>query len=463
MPTRWQPIRLGAVCTKIGSGATPRGGSGVYLENGPYALIRSQNVYNNGFSHDGLAYISEEHAAELANVEVLEGDVLLNITGDSVARACQVDPSVLPARVNQHVAIIRPDPHKLDPCFLRYFLVSPSTQRKLLSWAASGGTRNALTKGMIESLDVLAPADVAEQHAIAHILGTLDDKIELNRRRSRTLEAMARALFDSWFVHFDPAVVNALWAGHPVPDRFAERAAHYRERPDALGLPSELLARFPDRFVDSPLGPIPEGWGVRTVQRAVSTVGGATPSTTNPEYWNGGTIHWATPKDLSSSRSMVLLDTKRKITPEGLHQISSGLLPRGTLLLSSRAPVGYLAISAVPLAINQGYIAVPPGGEVSPIWMFFWCKRHMYEIKQRASGTTFLEIGKRNFRLMRLVVPGTDVKEAFDVFSESMIGEIELLERESMTLASLRDTLLPKLISGELRIEDAERFVAGVE
>ena len=194
-PGDWTLTNLSRVCTKIGSGATPRGGKDVYLPRGPYALIRSQNVLNDGFRHDGLAYIGEQHAFELAGVEVLDRDVLLNITGDSVARACQVDPDVLPARVNQHVAIIRPDPEKLDPGFLRYFLVCPDTQTKLLSWAGSGGTRNALTKGMIEAFDVPAPKGVAEQRTIAHILGTLDDKIELNRRMNATLEAMARALF----------------------------------------------------------------------------------------------------------------------------------------------------------------------------------------------------------------------------------------------------------------------------
>src|SRR5690606_30773963 len=142
----WVEITLGKVCSKIGSGATPRGGSSVYLEKGPYALIRSQNVHNDGFRCEGLAFISEAHAAELANVEVLEGDVLLNITGASAARACPVDPSVLPARVNQHVAIIRPDPARLDSRFLLYCLMSPRMQERLLAWAASGATRNALTK-----------------------------------------------------------------------------------------------------------------------------------------------------------------------------------------------------------------------------------------------------------------------------------------------------------------------------
>ena len=105
MAGEWQEVALGEVCTKIGSGATPRGGRDVYLQNGPYSLIRSQNVHNDGFHRDGLAFIGDLHADELQNVEVFEDDVLLNITGDSVARVCQVAPDVLPARVNQHVAI----------------------------------------------------------------------------------------------------------------------------------------------------------------------------------------------------------------------------------------------------------------------------------------------------------------------------------------------------------------------
>ena len=251
----WQNVRLGDVCSKIGSGATPRGGKDVYLEEGTYTLVRSQNVYNQGFHHDGLVFISEHHAKELQNVEVFEEDVLLNITGDSVARVCKVAPEVLPARVNQHVAIIRTDPGNLDPGYLRYYLVSPEMQDLLLSWAASGGTRNALTKGMIESLEILLPP-LADQQAIAHILGTLDDKIELNRRMNRTLEEMARAIFQDWFVDFGPT-----------------RAKMGGQEPY---LPPELWDLFPDELVDSELGEIPEGWKVETL---------STYSSLNPESW----------------------------------------------------------------------------------------------------------------------------------------------------------------------------------
>ena len=259
----WGSLRLGDVCTKVGSGATPRGGKEVYLRNGPCALIRSQNVYNDCFRHEGLVFINDKQAAELDNVEVHTDDVLLNITGDSVARACHVRSDVLPARVNQHVAIIRPDPNKLSPQFLRYFLVSPEVQAMLLSWAGSGGTRNALTKGMIELFVVRAPTDVGEQRAIAHILGTLDDKIELNRRMNETLETMARALFKSWFVDFDP--VRAKMEGHWCP------------RESLPGLPAHLYNLFPDRVVESELGQIPEGWEVKALGELAEVTSGKRP------------------------------------------------------------------------------------------------------------------------------------------------------------------------------------------
>src|SRR3972149_4557634 len=168
-------VILGKVCEKIGSGATPRGGSDVYLPQGEIALIRSQNVYNDGFKKDGLAYITEEHAKELDNVAIEPDDILLNITGDSVARCCQVPKELIPARVNQHVAIIRPNKDKLDARYLRYHLIDPVMQDYMLMLAGGGATRNALTKGMIESFEIPAPS-LPEQRAIAGILGSLDDK-----------------------------------------------------------------------------------------------------------------------------------------------------------------------------------------------------------------------------------------------------------------------------------------------
>lgn len=280
----WGSTELRDVCHKIGSGATPRGGKEVYLEDGAYALIRSQNVYNDGFQHGGLAFIGERHAEELSNVEVLQEDVLLNITGDSVARVCQVAPDVLPARVNQHVAIIRPNTSKLNPGFLRYYLASPEMQATLLSWAGSGGTRNALTKGMLESLEIPLPP-LTVQQAIAHILGTLDDKIELNRRMNRTLEDMARAIFQDWFVEFGPT-----------------RAKMEGQEPY---LPPELWDLFPDEVVDSELGEIPEGWKIENLGEMIELAYGRALKAGDrkggriPVYGSNGQVGWHDEKMVS--------------------------------------------------------------------------------------------------------------------------------------------------------------------
>src|SRR5581483_6014370 len=179
---------------------------------------------------------------------------------------------------------------------------------------------------------------LSEQGGIAEVLGALDDKIELNRRVNETLEAMARAIFKSWFVDFDPVRAKA-------------------EGRQPSGMDAATAALFPDSFEDSRLGNIPTGWHTCAVGDVIEIGGGSTPSTKESRYWDGQ-IHWATPKDLSILREPVLLDTERRITQAGIEQIGSRVYPEGTVLLSSRAPIGYLAISEVPVAVNQGMIAM---------------------------------------------------------------------------------------------------------
>lgn len=169
--------RLGDVCEKIGSGATPRGGKEAYKDAG-IPIIRSQNIHDWIFQPDGLAFLDDEQAESLSNVEVRSNDVLLNITGDSVARACIVPSERIPARVNQHVAIVRAG-KKINPTYLLASLQSKKTM--LLSLASSGATRNALTKRMIENLDIDLPSREI-QDSIAQVLDSIQYKITLNNR-----------------------------------------------------------------------------------------------------------------------------------------------------------------------------------------------------------------------------------------------------------------------------------------
>ena len=202
-PAEWKVRRLGTFATKVGSGATPRGGKEVYLTSRvSHALIRSQHVFDRRFDGDEIAFISEEHSQELRNAEVHQGDILLNITGDGVtfARACIVPDDILPACVNQHVSIVRVDPSTCVPGYLLAFLTHPVTKRYIESFN-TGGSRRAITKGHIESFEVPLPP-LSVQRWIAGILSAYDELIENSQGRIRILEEMARALFHEWFVEF---------------------------------------------------------------------------------------------------------------------------------------------------------------------------------------------------------------------------------------------------------------------
>jgi type I restriction enzyme S subunit len=326
--------------------------------------------------------------------------------------------------VSSAVAILRPHQIRLLPKYLYYCLTSPSfraTHRAFMGGSVQGYT-NLPT---IRQLPIVLPP-LTKQKAIAAMLGALDDKIELNRRMNATLEAMARAFFQSWFVDFDP--VRAKLDGR-----------------QPTGLDPATAALFPNEFEESELGPIPKGWTVERVGDVVSCVGGSTPSTTEPKFWEGGVHSFATPKDLSQLDSPVLIDTERRITDAGVTQMSSGLLPAGTLLLSSRAPVGYLAIAATPVAINQGFIALKCNERASNYFMLNWCRSNMIEIESRASGTTFAEISKQNFRPIPLILPPKDLMGVFTKASAPLYGEIATNVHQSRTLAAIRDALLPQL------------------
>lgn len=184
-------MRLGDICSKIGSGATPRGGKEAYSASG-IPIIRSQNVLDWSFSSNGLAYLNDEQARTLSNVEVHQGDILLNITGDSVARACIVPSDVIPARVNQHVAILRPK-EKANATFILAWL--QTNKDLLLKLASSGATRNALTKRMLEGLDINLPSIDIQNH-IAALISLIQSKINLNIKLNGYLLELATTRFE---------------------------------------------------------------------------------------------------------------------------------------------------------------------------------------------------------------------------------------------------------------------------
>jgi type I restriction enzyme S subunit len=438
MPAKWPTVRLQEIASTDRKGfAMGPFGSNIRSENYQQAgvpVLRGVNLGETGFIHDDLVFLSEQKAEQLKNSQAFPGDVIFVAQG-TVGKVGLVPnhPRFQKTVLSQNLMKFSCDRSKCDPRFFYYFFISADGQHTIRSHVNPTGVP-CISRPLssLKQFEVPFPP-LSTQKSIAAVLGALDDNIELNRRMNATLDAIARALFQSWFVDFDP--VRAKLDGR-----------------QPVGLDKDTAALFPNEFEDSELGPIPRRWTVEPVGEVVPCVGGSTPSTAEPKFWEDGTHCWATPKDLSTLEAPVLIDTDRKITEEGVRAISSGLLPAGTLLLSSRAPVGYLAISTMPVAINQGFIAMKSNERASNYFLLNWCRSSMAEIESRASGTTFAEISKQNFRPILILLPPRELMAEFTRSVTPVYEQIILNVRQSHTLAALRDTLLPKLISGELRL-----------
>ncbi len=428
-------LRLGEHCLKIGSGATPRGGKDAYLEAGPFSLIRSQNILNERFSHRGLAFISQDQADQLSNVEVLEGDVLLNITGDSVARVCQVDPTVLPARVNQHVAIIRPNPKVISAQFLRYYLVSNEMQTYMLGLAASGATRNALTKGMIEDFTI-PNIPIAIQRKVASVLGSLDDKIESSRKLNETLEDMARALFRDWFVDFGPT-----------------RATMEGREPY---LSADLWSLFPDRLDEEQ----------RPVNWKASRLGNFTDLQNGFAFKSSDWLPQGIPvvKIGSVKPSLVDIEQVSYISAELALERNAFRLRVGDVLVGLTGYVGETGrvppTDNAPL-LNQRVGRFSTDGAFSP-FVYACVRDSSFKIfaEAKAHGSAQPNVSTRDLLDFPVVDPGPAALHAFNQIVGPLFEKSLANAGEIASLMSTRDYLLLKLMSGEITVRDAEKSVS---
>lgn len=477
MSSNWEFVRLGDHCSKIGSGATPKGGKNVYLKSGDVALIRSQNIYNEGFKQGGLAYITNSAAEKLENVCVLAGDILLNITGDSVARVCLAPNKYLPARVNQHVTIIRPDANVFDSRFLRYYLSSPAQQNILLTIASAGATRNALTKGNIEELKVVKPM-LSVQKWIADQLESLDRKIEVNRQINQILEQMAQALFKSWFVDFEPvkAKIAVLEAGGSQEDatlaammaisgKDADALAVFeREHPEQYAELKSTAELFPSAMQDSELISIPDGWERGHVVDVTEKIfSGGTPTTTKPEYW-GGDNNWFSSGE---TRNAFIINTEKRITSLGIKQSSTKKSILGDVLIASAGQGhtrGQTSLNMIDTYINQSVVAVRPKNKKMIAWLFLNLRSRYDEMRaisdshsSRGSLTTKLISG------MSIIIPDDRILKKFENSTFPLFNFIGHKLSEIESLAKLRDTLLPKLLSGEITLPEVEQAIGEVE
>ena len=335
-------------------------------------------------------------------------------------------------RINSGMVILRAEDHTLNPLYLYFFIRS----KLFLSQIAALRTGSAQPQLPIRDINrvKIAIPPLLEQRAIAHILGTLDDKIELNRRMNETLEAMARALFKSWFVDFDP--VRAKIAGRDT------------------GLPKHLADLFPDRLVESELGKIPEGWEVKSLAETVEIIGGGTPKTSVPQYWDGD-IPWFSVVDAPTQSEIWVVDTAKKITQIGIESSSARILPVGTTIISARGTVGRIALVGVPMAMNQSCYGLRRSGPTHGLFNYFTIRALVVMLQQHTHGSIFNTITRDTLAAVYVVSPCSDVIDAYERLVWPAFERIRSGLFQSRNLVTIRDTLLPKLISGELRVKDA--------
>ena len=261
----------------------------------------------------------------------------------------------------------------------------------------TGSAVPSLNRNHVHELPISLPP-LSEQQRIASILSSLDDKIDLLHRENKTLEAMAETLFRKWFI---------------------EEAK--------------------------------EDWKEGKLGDIISVKGGTTPSTKEPHFWNGD-IAWTSPRDVTTLNGLYLFETEKKITQKGLEQISSGLLPVGTLLMSSRAPVGVLAFAEIPLAINQGYIAIIDDKGYSKEFIYLWLKTNMNIVHSYSNGSTFMEISKSAFKSIDIMIPSKKEVSKFVSVIKPYIDKIKLNEKQIKNIIIQRNILLPKLMSNEIKL-----------
>ena len=409
----WESTPLKKITTKIGSGATPRGVQNSYKTEG-ITLIRSLNVYDFEFSYEGLAFITEGQASEtrLARVIVEPKDILLNITGASVARCCMVPEHLLPARVNQHVSLVRVDPNRADSYYVLYCINSPVYKHHLLALAQGGTTREALTKEIIGNFEIPLPP-LPTQRKIAAVFSVYDDLIENNTRRIKILEEMASAIYREWFVEFR-------FPGHEGVE-----------------------------MVESELGLIPQGWEVGKLgDLAESVRRNIKPSDINQETPYFGLEHLP-----RKSIALSNWDTVDSINSAKL------AFKKGEILFGKIRPY-FHKVGVAPLdgiCSSDTIVIRPKRNECFATTLSCVSSEHFIKYATMTSqGTKMPRADWKVLVKYPVVIPPEQITQRFSSFVRDVVDKIQNLIFQNINLRQTRDLLLPKLISGEIDVSELD-------
>ena len=395
----------------IGKGNYGIAASAVPFNPSLHTYLRITDINDDGsLNKSGLMSVDEDDAEKY----LLEpNDIVFARTGNSTGRSYFYDGSDGELVYAGFLIKFSLDSTKVNPRILKYYTHSKLYYDWVQSFS-SGSTRGNINAKTYGNMPITLPPREIQDKIVA-ILKSLDDKISVNKKICENLEAQAQALFKHWFVDFAP---------------------------------------FKDgKFVESELGLIPEGWRVGTLSDLGEIVGGATPSKAESSYYTEKGIPWLTPKDLSNNLKKFTSRGEIDITEDGYKSCSAKIMPRGSVLFSSRAPIGYLTIAKNNICTNQGFKSVVPN-YAGTAYIYYLLKLNTKRIENMSSGTTFKEASGALMKSLAVLLPPKSALDAFESKVLDIFNEQEVLETESTRLSSLRDTLLPKLMSGEIKVNE---------
>lgn len=452
MGSEWKMALLGEVVTTNDSTYSPRENWDIinYLD--------TSNITENNIDEIKHLVVGKDTIPSRARRKVCHGDIVYSTVRPNQKHHGIISNPPENLLVSTGFTTIRADEKIADTNYIYWYLTQPIITEVLQTIGEhTASAYPSIKPSDIEKLEILLPP-LPEQKAIAHVLGSLDDKIELNRRMNATLEGMAQALFKSWFVDFDPVLDNAIAAGNPIPEELAERAELRRQALANGTANREAAKQFPAAFQPTEeLGWIPVGWEALQLETLIELIGGGTPKTSIDEYWNGN-IPWFSVVDAPNDSDVFVIDTDKKITELGVKNSSTKVLRKGSTIISARGTVGKCALVGPEMAMNQSCYGIHGANGISDIYIYYTIREFVADLQQHGHGSVFNTITRGTFKSIYVPFGRSELTQDFDKTVNPFLERICSNLFQNVELTKLRDTLLPKLISGELRIPEVEKL-----
>ncbi len=447
-------VKIGDIASVFdGPHATP-----TKIEHGPYFLSIS-SLEAGQLDLSKSARLSEEQFDKWTRrVTPQEGDVLFSY--ETRLGEAALMPKGVKACLGRRMGLLRPALDKVLPEYLLYAYMSPMFQQEIKKRTIHGATVDRISLKELPDFNIRIPP-LSEQARVVNVLKSLNQKLSLNHQINQTLEQMAQTLFKSWFVDFDPVIDNALDAGNPIPDELQHRAEARKAVRESEGfkpLPDDVRQLFPDAFEESELGWVPKGWETKPISSLINLIGGGTPKTSEESYW-GGEIPWFSVVDAPNDSNVFVLDTEKKVTEAGVANSSTKVLRVGTTIISARGTVGKCALVATPMAMNQSCYGVVGAEGVHDYFVYYLLRQSVKQLQQRSHGSVFSTITRDTFSSLKLATGNVSLTQLFGNTISPWFEKILANNQQQSSLERLRDTLLPKLISGELRLDEVELAV----